>query len=70
MPRVHQQPVTGSARPRETPEKPGAGERIRTVDLRITSALPGNLPQSAESPEAQNPNKIGTPETEGDDQDA
>ncbi len=35
--------------------KCGAGERIRTVDLRITSAPSKNLTESAESPEARNP---------------
>ena len=36
----------------------GAGERIRTVDLRITSASSGNPPQSAESPGSQIPQNI------------
>ncbi len=47
----------------------GAGERIRTVDLRITSASSGNLPQSEEPPEARDLNKIETPETERNGQD-
>ena len=38
-PRVPQKEVVQEAGPRETPIKYGAGERIRTVDLRITSAL-------------------------------
>ena len=46
----------------------GAGERIRTADLRIPSALPGNLSQSADSPESQNPYKIKASETAGNDQ--
>jgi hypothetical protein len=41
-------------------QKLGAGERIRTVDLRITSAPSGNLTQTSESPESQNPNKSET----------
>ncbi len=44
---------------------PGAGERIRTVDLRITSASSEDLTQTAESPEAQNPCNIETSEPEG-----
>ena len=47
----------------------GAGEGIRTPDLRITSASSGNLPQSEESPEAQDLNKIETSETERNGQD-
>ncbi len=35
-----------------------------TRDLRRTSAFSGNLPQSGESPESQNPHEIRTPETE------
>jgi integrase len=38
-PRVPQNEVDHESRTAETPEKSGAGERIRTVDLRITSAL-------------------------------
>ena len=34
-----------------------AGERIRAVHLRITSATPGDPPHSVESPKAQNPVK-------------
>jgi hypothetical protein len=49
----------------QTPVKPGAGERIRTVDLRITSASYGNHSKSDESPESQNPYNIKTPETVG-----
>jgi hypothetical protein len=39
-------------------------ERIRIVDLLITSAASGNLPQSVESSESQNPCNIETSETE------
>ena len=44
--------------------KPRAGDRIRTVDLRITSASPENLPESGASQDSQNPCKIETSETE------
>ena len=57
--------TAAETRTRETLEKPGAGERIRTVDLRITSASSENLAQSEESPESQNPHKTETSETEG-----
>ncbi len=50
----------------ETLEKYGAGERIRTVDLRIPSAPSRDL---AEPPESQNPQNIEIPETEGNTQD-
>ncbi len=43
---------------------PAGGEGIRAPDVRRTSALFENLPQSAESLEAQNPNKAETSETE------
>ncbi len=54
---------------RKVKDNPGAGERIRTVDLRIPSASSGNLPQSEVSTESLNPNKIKTPETAGNHQD-
>ncbi len=50
-------------------EQRGAGERIRTVDLRITSASSGDLPESAECPESQNPQNIEIPETGGSPED-
>ncbi len=43
----------------------GAGERIRTVDLRIPSASSGSPPQPEESPESPDPQKTETSETEG-----
>ena len=46
-------------------EKYGAAERIRTVDLRITSALSQNPTESGTSQESQNPYRIEISETEG-----
>ena len=44
-------------------------EPANQVDRRITSASTGDLPQSAESPESQNPHKIETSQTEEDPED-
>ena len=49
--------------------KYGAGEGIRTHDLRITNAAEGNLRQPSDSQEAQKPSKIESSETEGNHQD-
>jgi hypothetical protein len=51
------------------PDFAGAGERIRTVDLRIPSASSGDLPQSGESPESPNSQNMEIPETDGNDED-
>ncbi len=50
-------------------DQTGAGDRTRTDDLCITSALSGNLPESAESSATQDPSKIETSETGCSEQD-
>jgi transposase-like protein len=59
-------PFSSAILPRYQRSSDTDSERIRTVDLRITSACSRNPPRFDESPKAQNPNKIETPEAEGD----
>jgi len=54
---------------RKWAEVTGAGERIRTVDLPITSVFPGDLADSTESFEPQNPRNVEIPETARNHQD-
>jgi hypothetical protein len=61
--RVPQKETAEEIRTQEILEKPGAGERIRTIDLNITSASSGTLPETGESRESQNRDKTETSET-------
>ncbi len=47
----------------------GNSDRNLTDDVRITSAFPGDLPQSEGSHESQNPQNAATPEMEGNRED-